>query len=64
MARAHAAEERVTHSVTSRNNRRGVANGVLCGSALIAKQLCDKHISAAANQHSAIEEAVFSVSPP
>jgi hypothetical protein len=33
MARTHAAEERVMYVVTSRNNRRCVANGVLCGSA-------------------------------
>jgi hypothetical protein len=33
MARTHAAEERVTYAVTSRNNRRGVTSGVLCGSA-------------------------------
>jgi hypothetical protein len=33
MARTHAAEEHITFAVTSRNNRRGVASGVLCGSA-------------------------------
>jgi hypothetical protein len=38
MARTHAAEESVMYAVTSRNNRRGVARGVLgsgvfCGSA-------------------------------
>jgi hypothetical protein len=32
-ARKHAAEERVKYAVTSRNNRRGVTSGVLCGSA-------------------------------
>jgi hypothetical protein len=31
MARTHATEERVTYAVTSGNNRRGVASGVLCG---------------------------------
>jgi hypothetical protein len=29
--------------------------------ALIAKQRCDKHISAVVNKHATIEEAVFSV---
>jgi hypothetical protein len=33
MARTHAAGERIMYAVTSRNNRRGVASGVLCGSA-------------------------------
>jgi hypothetical protein len=28
---------------------------------LVATQWCDKHISAAVNQHATIEEAVFSV---
>jgi hypothetical protein len=32
--------------------------------ALFATQLCGKHISAAANQHATIGEAVFSVGPP
>jgi hypothetical protein len=32
--------------------------------ALLAKQLCGEHISAAVNQHATIEEAVFSVGPP
>jgi hypothetical protein len=38
MAGTHAAEECVTYVVTSRNDRRGVASGVLCGS---ASRLCD-----------------------
>jgi hypothetical protein len=33
MARTHAAEERLTYAVTLRNSRRGVASGVLYGSA-------------------------------
>jgi hypothetical protein len=31
MASTHATEERVTSAVTSGNDRRGVASGVLCG---------------------------------
>jgi hypothetical protein len=27
-------------------------------------QLCDKHVSAAVNQHARIDEAIFSVGPP
>jgi hypothetical protein len=66
MTRTNAAEERVTYAVTSRNNRIGAASGVLCGvrAAVVATQLCGKHMSAAVNQHAAIEEAVFSVDPP
>jgi hypothetical protein len=62
MARTHRAEERVTYAVSSYNNRRGVARGVLwVRAALAAMQLCGKHISAVENQHATIEEAVFSV---
>jgi hypothetical protein len=32
--------------------------------AFVAAQLCGKHISAAANQHTTIREAVFPVGPP
>jgi hypothetical protein len=32
--------------------------------ALVATQLCGKHITARVNQHSTIEEAVFSMGPP
>jgi hypothetical protein len=32
--------------------------------ALVAMQLCGKHISVAVNQHATIEEAVFSVGRP
>jgi hypothetical protein len=46
MVRAHAAEERVTYAVTSRNKRRCVASGVLRVS---PTQLCGKHISATVN---------------
>jgi hypothetical protein len=34
MTPTHAAEKCVTYAVTSRNNRKGVASGVLCGSSL------------------------------
>jgi hypothetical protein len=40
MALKHAAEERITYAVTSSNNRKVVASGVLCGSVL--KGLGDK----------------------
>jgi hypothetical protein len=53
--RTHAAEERVT----SRNNRRGVASGVLCGRAPPAL-LCNGAVNTM-NQHATINEAVFSV---
>jgi hypothetical protein len=32
--------------------------------ALVATQLCGKHLSAAVNQYATVEEAVFSVRPP
>jgi hypothetical protein len=63
MARTHAAEERVTYSVT-RNSRSGVASGVHCGSVLLSLlRSCAVNISAAANQQATIEEVVFSVGP-
>jgi hypothetical protein len=66
MARTNAAEERVTYAVTSRNNRTGVARGVVYGfrAAVVGTQLCGKHMSAAVNQQATIEKAVFSVDPP
>jgi hypothetical protein len=79
MAHTHAADEHVMYAVTSRSNRRGVANGVLSAStlrsllrncmvkscaAVSAAQLYGKHISAAVNQHTIIEEGVFPVGPP
>jgi hypothetical protein len=42
MTLIHAAEESVTYSMTSSNDRKGVASGVICGSAL--KGLGDKTI--------------------
>jgi hypothetical protein len=45
--------------VDARNDRRAVFS-VACA-ALIATQLCCKHISAAVDQHATIEEVVFSV---
>jgi hypothetical protein len=62
MARTHAAEERVTYTVTSRSNTRNVASGVLCGrAAFVTTQLYGKRISAAVSQHVTTDEAVFSV---
>jgi hypothetical protein len=43
----------------TRNNRRAVFSVVRA--ALVDKQRCGKHISAAVNQHTTIQEAVFSV---
>jgi hypothetical protein len=40
------------------NNRRAVFSVVRA--ALVAKQLCGKHMSAAVNQHGTIKKAVFS----
>jgi hypothetical protein len=64
MARTHAAEERDTYAVTSRNARSRVARGVLCESAPGALLLFDKHISASVNQHATIEEAPSCGSAP
>jgi hypothetical protein len=62
MTRTHAAEERVTYAVTSGNKRRGAASRVLCvRAALVATQLCGKHIIAAADKHATIEGTAFSV---
>jgi hypothetical protein len=62
---SHAAEERFTYAVTSRNNRRGVVSDVLYGSVPCSfLRNCAVNISAAVNQHTTIEEAVFSVGPP
>jgi spermidine synthase len=36
---------------------------VLSSAALVARQRCDKHITAAANQHATVEQAVFSACP-
>jgi hypothetical protein len=65
VARAHAAEERVTYTVTSRNNRTGVGKrrSLWDRAALVATQQYCKHISAAVNQHPTIEEAMFSALP-
>jgi hypothetical protein len=61
MAPTHAAEERVTYAVTSRN-RKAVFSVIRA--ARVATQRCDKHVSAAVNQHAITEEAEFSVDPP
>jgi hypothetical protein len=50
------------------NNRRSGVSSVLCRAvpsraSLIATQHCNKHISAAANQHPTIQKAVFSICP-
>jgi hypothetical protein len=64
MVHTHAAEERFTYAVTS-HNRRGVVSAFsVVRPALVAKQLCGKHISAAVKKHATLEEALFSVSPP
>jgi hypothetical protein len=60
--RTHAAEERASYAVTSHNNRRGAASGVLCRSAPRSLlRNCAVSISVAVNQHATTEEAVFSV---
>jgi hypothetical protein len=61
MARTYVAEERVTYAVTSRNNTGCKRRSLWVRAALLATQLCGKHISAAVNQHATIEEAVFPV---
>jgi hypothetical protein len=50
--------------ITQQLKRHCKRHSLCVRASLIAMQLCGKHISAAVNQHAAIEEAVLSVGPP
>jgi hypothetical protein len=64
MARTRAAEKRVTYAVTLSNNRYCKRCSLWVSAALVATQMCGKHISAEVNQQATREETVFYVGPP